>query len=105
MAKTSTAAAGTGGTTPTPTPTPTPSPATLVAKLHSEEETIATHATAFLAAAGGAIALVHPGFQVPTVVEEIVTPVSWAIAGGLEVWNLVTKRSLKKAIVGLFARS
>lgn len=73
----------------------------VVSTLTSNEETIATHIASALAAAGGAIALLHPGFHIPTVVEACVVPVSWAIAAGLEIYNLVTKRSLKKAVVGL----
>lgn len=82
-----------------------PVKATISTTVGGEEETIATHIAAFLAAAGGTIALIHPGFHIPALVEELVTPISWAGAIGLEVFNLVTRRSLKKAIVGLLSKS
>lgn len=80
-------------------------PATIAATVRNEEETIATHVTAVVAAAAGTIALVHPGFTLPDWVQAVATGVSWAGAIAIEVWNLVTKRSLKKAIIGLLAKS
>jgi hypothetical protein len=65
----------------------------------NQEETIATHIAAALAAFGGAMALLHPGFHLPAEAQEIVVPVAWVVAGGLELFNLVTKRGLKKAVI------
>lgn len=88
----------------TPTQTAVVTPATSVVPgipkaVMNNEETIATHITAALAAFGGAMALVHPGFHLPATAQEVVVPVAWLIAGGLEIYNLVTKRSLKKAVI------
>lgn len=82
----------------------TPDPSPVIATIESNEETIATHVAAALAAAAGTISLVHPGFTIPSVVEACVVPVSYAGAVALEIYNLATKRSLKKAVVNLIAQ-
>lgn len=87
------------------TPAKSTVPATIAATVRNEEETIATHVSAVVAAVAGTLALVHPGFHVPALAEELVTPISYAGAVALEIYNLITRRSLKKAIVGLLEGS
>ncbi len=61
-------------------------------------QTIEAHIVAAVSLIIGAVGLIHPGFKEPTAVEALIPIISTVIAGGIEIWHLVSKRGLLKLI-------
>lgn len=59
---------------------------------------VSAHISAFVAAVVSLIAIVHPGFTVPTVVQTVASSVSILVAGAIEVYHLLTHRQLQTAL-------
>ena len=57
-------------------------------------KTIAPHVTSSLAALGAVLAIVHPGFQIPTVTQSIATTLCVLVAGAIQGFHLISHRSL-----------
>lgn len=71
------------------TPVPLPS--------WTDAASIASYLTSFLAGVVGVVALLHPGFVLPTAVQAVVPAVSALIAGGVQVVNLIWHRKTQIA--------
>ena len=57
-------------------------------------KTIAPHITSALAGLGAVLAIVHPGFQIPTVTQSIATTLCVSVAGAIQAFHLISHRSL-----------
>lgn len=66
---------------------------------------IATHLTALATTATTVLALVHPGFKVPSVAEGLIASVGIIVTGALEAYHLLTKRQFQAAIATIAATS
>lgn len=55
----------------------------------TDPTSIVTFATAIIAAVNGVLLLTHTGYQVPSIVEASVVPVSFVIAAGVLIANVV----------------
>ena len=73
----------------TPAPVPLPS--------WTDAASIASYITSLLAGVVGVVALLHPGFVLPTAVQAVVPAVSALIAGGVQVVNLIWHRKTQIA--------
>jgi len=62
---------------------------------------IATHITALATTATTVLALIHPGFKVPSVAEGLVASVGIIVTGALEAYHLLTKRQFQAAIASI----
>lgn len=59
---------------------------------------VAAHLSALVSAVVGVIALLHPGFQEPAVVQSLVTAAALVISGALEVVHLVSTNQTIRAL-------
>lgn len=60
---------------------------------------LASYITSVLAALVSVLAMIHPGFSLPSSTETWVASIAGLIAGGVQVFNLVTHRSVTKTII------
>ena len=59
---------------------------------------VSAHLTALFAAAFSVVALIHPGFTEPVVVQSIATSLPVIVAGAIEAYHLLTHRQLQAAL-------
>jgi len=59
---------------------------------------VSAHLTALFAAAFSVVALIHPGFKEPAVVQAIATSLPVVVAGAIEAYHLLTHRQLQAAL-------
>lgn len=59
---------------------------------------VSAHLTATFASLFSVIALLHPGFKEPVVVQAIATSLPIVIAGAIEAYHLLTHRQLQAAL-------
>ena len=62
-------------------------------------QSVSSYLTTIVGAVVGIIALLHPGFHESNLIQALIPSVSFIIAGGVQVFNLVTHRSVQKQIV------
>jgi len=55
---------------------------------------LATHITSLLSGATAIIAVVHPGFEIPTVTQSLVVTLCSILAGGLQFLHIASQRTL-----------
>jgi len=63
-------------------------------------KTINTHVTAVISAASSILALLHPGFELNSVVQAFAVTVPALIAGGIEALHFVKEHTLKADLIG-----
>lgn len=86
-------------TTVAPTTTAVPLPT------WTDAASIASYVTTVIGTILTFITTVHPGFHEPAIVEEIVAPISALIAGGAQIVNVITHRSVQKVAIKAAAAS
>ena len=59
---------------------------------------VSAHLTATFASLFSVVALLHPGFKEPVVVQAIATSLPIVIAGAIEAYHLLTHRQLQAAL-------
>ena len=60
---------------------------------------IASYITSLVAGLVSILSILHPGFTEPAIVEALVAPIAAVVAGGVQVFNIVTHRSVTKSII------
>jgi len=75
----------------------TPSAATL--PTWTDAASVTSYLTSFATGAVALIVALHPGWREPAVVQSVIPAVGLLIAGGAQVFNLVTHRSAQKAAI------
>lgn len=60
---------------------------------------VSAHITATLSGVLSVVALLHPGFHLPSVTQTVVTCTGIVVAGIVEVYHLLTHRQIQQALV------
>lgn len=65
----------------------------------NDAASVASYLSSLVFAATALIAMIHPGFSLPTIVPAIVTPVASVIAGIIQIVNIITHRNAQIAVL------
>lgn len=79
--------------------TTTPKAVTIPTVSWSDPASVTSYVTSIITVIIAVITAVHPGFTEPSIVPTLVPAISLLVAGGVQVANVITHRSLQKAII------